>query len=97
MSGSQARTTLTASDDALIIGRTQDVEPIIDDVKARRDGGLVGSGDMRHVCRVPTVLLEAACNEAGVDMSDRDAVREIIYKKVISGDWAKFQVHAGGF
>lgn len=97
MSGSQAKTTITASDDALIIARAQDVEPIIDDVKARRDGGLVGSSDMRHVCRVPTVVLEAACNEAGVDMSDRDAVREIIFNKVSSGDWAKFQVHAGGF
>lgn len=97
MSNSQAQTKLTATDDQLVIDRTQDVEPILDDVKARRDAGLVGSGDMRHVCRVPTVVLEAACNEAGVDMSDRDAVREIIFNKVSSGDWAKFQVHEGGF
>ena len=94
---SKAKTSMKAIDEGVLIERTQDVEPIIDDVRERQSAGIVGSTEMRHACRVPTVLVEAACNEQGVDMSDRDAVREIIFKKVTSGEWAKFQVHQGGY
>lgn len=97
MTTSKAQTSMKAIDEGILIERTQDVEPILDDVRERQSSGNVGSTEMRHVCRVPTVVLEAACNELGVDMSDRDAVREVIFKKVSSGDWAKFQVHEGGY
>lgn len=95
--GSTAFGALSAIDEGILVTRTQDVAPILDDVAARRSDGLVGSSEMRHVARVPTVVLEGACNDAGVDMSDRDAVREIIFQKVSSGEWSKFQVHAGGY
>lgn len=97
MANSQAHSKTTAIDEGILVTRTQDVEPILDDVSDRRSAGLVGSKEMRHVCRVPTVVLEAACNEAGVELSDRDAVREIIFNKVSLGEWAKFQVHEGGY
>ena len=97
MSSSKAYSRLSAIDEGVLIERSQDVEPIIDDVSARRSAGLIGSKEMRHVCRIPYVVLEGACNDAGVDMSDRDAVREIIYKKITSGEWSKFQVHEGGY
>tara|TARA_R110000772_G_scaffold40678_4_gene95089 strand:+ start:1828 stop:2127 length:300 start_codon:yes stop_codon:yes gene_type:complete len=94
---SQARSFIKATPDGVLINRVQDTQPIIEDVKARQLGGLTGSSDMRHVCRVPVVILEEACKAAGVEASDREAVREIIFKKVSSGEWSKFQVHAGGY
>ncbi len=97
MAKSRPTTRLLAIDEGVLIQRTQDTQPILEDVKARRDQGLVGSKDMRHVARIPTVLVEQAAEEAGVSLEDRPAVRELIYNKITSGEWAKFMVHEGGY
>lgn len=94
---SKAWSSLSFDERGLIINRTQDVEPILNDVRSRQSAGLVGSKEMRHVARVPTVLIEGAANEAGIDLSDAEAVRELIYNKVTSGEWANFKVHEGGY
>ena len=90
-------TTAKFEDGKVIISRSQDVAPNIEDVKALRDQGLVGSSDMRHVARIPSIVLEAECERLGVRLDDRDAVREVIFNKIQSGDWAKFSVHSGGY
>jgi len=97
MTTSKAQTTIKSIDEGVLIERTQDVEPIIDDVRERQSSGQVGSTEMRHVGRIPTVVLEDACQKLGVDMTDREAVREVIYNKITSGAWSKFQVHKRGY
>ncbi len=94
---SAAQSFIKSTADGIEINRWQDTKPIIDDAKARQLEGVTGSSDMRHVARVPVVVLEEACKAAGVDAADREAVREIIFKKVSSGEWSKFQVHEGGY
>lgn len=94
---SKPQTFLKRTSEGLIINRVQNVEPIIDDVTARRNEGIVGSSNMRHVARVPTVVLEEACRAAGIELHDRDAVRDLMHKKITSGDWSKFMVHERGY
>lgn len=38
--------------------RTQDVEPILEHVKAARAAGMTGSKDMRHAARIPHAVVE---------------------------------------
>lgn len=79
------------------IVRHQDVESILDSAQELRSNGITGSADFRHVGRIPAVVLEMWINEAGVRPDDNEAVREIIRKKLMSGEFQKLRVHEGTF
>lgn len=52
----------------LKVNRVQDCEPIIESVKILRD--LTPSKEMRHVARIPAVIVEKYCNLAGIHFSE---------------------------
>jgi hypothetical protein len=50
------------------VNRVQDCEPIMDSVK--RIQNLTPSKEMRHVARIPMVVVEAYCNRVGITYRD---------------------------
>lgn len=56
--------------DNLVERRTQDVEPVIEQVKDLRSLGLVGSNEMHHVARLPVAVIENYIARAGITMHE---------------------------
>ena len=66
----QILTRVHESDNGLTVERVQDVEPIMLGCHDRRTAGAVGSSEMRHAASLPMVLVEAYCNEKGIQFSE---------------------------
>jgi len=83
--------------DTLTIESVYDNEPTINQVKQIKDAELGQKGDNRLVGRIPMHILSQWLKEAGVDWSDRGAAQEVIKRKMLSGDFAKFRVWEGTY
>ena len=51
----------------------------------------------RHVGAIPYGVLDMWMQEEGVLYSEPDKVKEVIKKKLLSGDFAKLRLHEGTF
>tara|TARA_R110000744_G_scaffold366192_1_gene475138 strand:+ start:626 stop:913 length:288 start_codon:yes stop_codon:yes gene_type:complete len=85
-------TRLHQDGDKVHIERAQDCQAILDSAAELRSNGVTGSGDFRHVGRIPAAVLEMWLNQEGVLFSDTEAVKEVIRKKLQSGDFGKLRV-----
>jgi hypothetical protein len=94
---STVTTKLHHDGDKVRIQRVQDCQPILDSAAALRSNGLTGTRDFRHVGRIPFAVLEMWLNEEGVAFSDTEAVKEVLRKKLQSGDFSKLRVHEGSW
>lgn len=83
--------------DTLTVETVYDNEPTLNQVKQIKDAGLGQKGDNRLVGRIPMHILSQWLKEAGVDWSDRGAAQEVIKRKMLSGDFAKFRVWEGTY
>jgi hypothetical protein len=63
-------TRIFTQDDRLVIGRSQDCTPILDDAVRRHNEGLHGTAEVKHAARIPNVIVEKYCNENGVTFAD---------------------------
>jgi hypothetical protein len=82
----------------LTIERVYDNEPTLNQVKDLKDAGFDQQrGDNRLVGRIPMHIMAQWLKEAGVDWSDHGAAQEVIKRKILSGDFAKFRVWEGTF
>lgn len=88
---------VTTDGDKLIIQQTHDVAPAMERAAMLRQSGLGVQGNSRLVGTIPTALLETWAREAGVSVTDTEAVREIMNKKIMSGEFQKFRVWEGTF
>ena len=68
-------------------------------MRQAQDAGVQGSipADWKAIGTVPGVLVRAWANEAGVRMDDGDAMRDLINKKLMSGEFSKLRVTPGKF
>ena len=82
-------------DGTATIKRSHDLQPYLDKAAALRSAGATTMGESWHIGSIPTVLIYRWAKEAGVDASDNEAVKEIMMKKLMSGDFDKFRVHQG--
>lgn len=78
--------------------RSQDVEPVLEDVKRRQSmGALKSSGPDGgwHLAEFPMAIIERYCNDAGVTfkewMRNPDHVKRMLRDPALSG----FRVHTG--
>lgn len=94
---STVTTKLHHDGDKVHVQRAQDCQPILDSAAALRSNVLTGTSDFRHVGRIPSAVLEMWLNEEGVALSDTEAVKEVIRKKLQSGDFSKLRVHEGSW
>jgi hypothetical protein len=83
--------------DKFTIQRQYDVNPILEQNKVIRDAGAGVTGENRLVGRIPMFMVTEWMKEAGVALDDNDARKEIIRKKMLSGDFDKFRVWGGTF
>lgn len=83
-------------DGKIIHARTFDNQPALDDAAALRCAGLGQTGESRLVGRVPMNIVADWLKEAGVKMSD-PAAKDVIRRKLLSGDFAAFRVWQGTF
>lgn len=56
--------------DTLIERRSEDVEPHLEQAKALRSCGLVGSSEMRHAAQFPASVVENYCTRMGITLHE---------------------------
>lgn len=82
-------TGLKMDGDDLIERRSQDVEPILDHVKALRSLGEVGSSEMRHAAKIPKAVIENYIARTGITfhefMVDEKHIRAMLNDPDLSG------------
>jgi len=81
----------------LVVEKIYDNEPYLDEVKAIKDAGLGQTGEKRLVGRIPLHILSQWIKEAGLRWDDHDAVRDVIKRKMLSGDFDKLRVWEGTY
>ena len=85
--------------DKVIHKKTYDDTAEIDRVaEIKKINGLNAfASDYKLVASIPAHLIPLWCKEAGVDMSDTHAVSEVMKKKMLTGEFDKFQIWKGKY
>lgn len=94
---SEVWTKLIHDDKHTTVIRGQNTDAIVDSVRELQKDEVFGTKDLWHVGRIPFILLEIWCHEAGVLMSDTHAVEEILRRKLMDGEFSKLRVKEGSF
>ena len=76
--------------------RTFDFNPVMQEVTELRQLPKRPDGNW-HIGRIPAPIIDMWLREAGVQWSDNEAVREIIERKLLSGEYSKLRPHEGKF
>ncbi len=90
----------STDEDKIIRQKTTDPNPAIKSAKQLRDAYQEGNHfaeDTRHIGRIDQHVLEMWMKEAGVTLDDRDAMAELIKRKMMDGDFAAFRVSEGSY
>ena len=90
-------TRILAQDDKLVVGRSQDCTPIVEDAVRRHNLGMHGTSDVKHAARIPSVIIEKYCNESGITFGEfmNDPVH--IKRLVQHPDNSMFRIWKGNF
>ena len=85
-------------DDKLIIKKTHDFGPVLQQMKQIREKGQIGmegetttAGENRFIGRIPLPLMAQWCKEAGVKWDDIHARAEVVKRKILSGEFDDFR------
>jgi len=91
------RTTAKVDDGNLVIARSADVTPFIEDVKRIRatTNGKSKTGDLYHLGRIPSIVIEQYLNRVGVTYSDFLKDNTHINRILNDPDYAAFRVWEG--
>lgn len=81
----------------MVIKQRHDVSQALKDARMARDAGIGMSGENRLAGFLEPAVLGAWLKEAGVAWSDTEAAKEVVQRKMISGEFAKFRVWDGTF
>lgn len=88
---------VTEDDGKIIVKETHDVQSALDRAAALRSAGINGFSENRLVGTVPLVLLKEWAKEAGVKWDDREAMSELLKRKMLSGEFSKLRVWEGKY
>ena len=83
--------------DHMVIKQRHDVSQALKDARMARDAGIGMSGENRIVGFLQPAIIGAWLKEAGVAWSDTEAAKEVVQKKIISGEFDKFRVWEGTY
>jgi len=81
----------------MVIKQRHDVSQALKDARMARDAGIGMSGENRIVGFLQPAIIGAWLKEAGVAWSDTEAAKEVVQKKIISGEFDKFRVWEGTY
>lgn len=82
--------------DKIVRKKTHDLDHAFDEVRLRREAPDMPLSDSWHVASVPSWVVTEWLKEAGVAWDD-PAAKDVLRKKLLSGDVGKFRVHGGTF
>ena len=85
------------ANDKIIIQRTFDNNPALERAENLRKAKVGVSGDNKLVGTIPVHRVKTWCDEAGIKWSDNEAKKEIIRKKMLSGEFDKLRVWKGTY
>ena len=80
-----------------VVQSTYDFNPVLQRAAALRAAGDGRVGESRHVATVPIELIQQWCKEAGVAWSDIEGRKEVVKRKLMSGDNSQFRVWGGRY
>ena len=83
--------------DNMVIKQRHDVSQALKDAQAARDAGVGMSGENRLAGFLDGAVLASWLKEAGVAWSDTEAAKEVVKRKMMSGEFAKFRVWEGSY
>ena len=83
--------------DHMVIKQRHDVSQSLRDAQVAKDAGIGMSGENRLVGFVDGAVLCAWLKEAGVAWSDTEAAKEVVKKKMMSGEFSKLRVWDGSY
>ena len=85
------------AEDKVVIQKTHDVNPELHRAQMLRDAGVGQTGEKRLVGTIPLNLIAEWCKEAGVKWDDIQARRDVVKRKILSGEFDKFRVWKGRY
>ena len=83
--------------DHMVIKKKHDVSQALNDVQKAKDAGIGMSGENRLVGFLDGAVLAQWLKEAGVLWSDTEAAKEVVKRKMMSGEFSKFRVWEGSY
>ena len=84
-------------EDKIIIEKTYDNQGVLDRAENLRKGKHGMTGENRLVGSIPIHIVAQWCKDAGIRWDDIEARKEIVRKKILSGDFDKLRVWKGTF
>ena len=83
--------------DNMVIHQRHDVSQALKDAEMARAAGIGMSGENRLVGFLEGPVLAGWLKEAGVAWSDTEAAKEVVKRKMQSGEFSKFRVWEGSY
>ena len=83
--------------DHMVIKKKHDVSQSLRDALAAKDAGIGMSGENRLVGFLDGAVLAQWLKEAGVSWSDTEAAKEVVKRKMMSGEFSKLRVWEGSY
>lgn len=81
----------------LLVKQTHDVNPALERAAALRSAGATHSGENALVGVIPAFMLTEWAKEAGVRWDDHEAMRDVLKRKMLSGEFSAFRVWDGKY
>ena len=81
----------------IIVAKTFDNQGVLDRADDLRKGKHGMTGENRLVGTIPMHVIKEWCKDAGIRWDDLEARKEIVRKKILSGDFDKLRVWKGTF
>jgi len=83
--------------DHMVIKQRHDVSQALKDAQMAKDAGIGMSGEKRLAGFLDGAVLASWLKEAGVSWSDTEAAKEVVKRKMMSGEFSKFRVWEGSY
>ena len=86
-----------ATDSGIIVQKTYDNDVHIEKARMLREAGVGQTGESRLGGTIPMHIVAEWMKEAGLSWDDNEAKKDVIKRKMLSGDFDKFRVWKGTY
>jgi hypothetical protein len=83
--------------DKVIVQKIHTANPALKRAEQLRSHKLDGMGESKLVGTIPIFLIKQWCDELGIKWGDIEARKEVVKKKILSGEFDKLRVWKGTY
>jgi hypothetical protein len=83
--------------DKIIVEKIHTANPALQRAEQLRSQKIDGLGESKLVGTIPIFLMKQWCDEMGINWNDTEARREVVKKKILSGEFDKLRVWKGTY